>query len=422
MAGRADGGGQPPPPTGMLGPMPDAPAQSPLDRLAAFRAVYVGLLVYVVLSVATLQIAQNLLREHFQSAVEGATRVSQVGGPVVPRIQEQIRALLANSPWTRVAGVRVNPLVLGADARTPIYLVGITPPPPPSSGASSFAEAHRLLPAIVTVDVEVPADSLLAGGIWVGFGVLVVPLLFVYQRRIARREDELYTAALAARDATVERARSIQSELEKVRDRLMRLEPAERDHVEEIARLQGEREGLQRKLAELGRRERNLRDRAVRYTDLERERRALEDLLDEAVQDMDQKDREIRALQERLKTASPEPRGGRSKAAEQIGKRMRTLYRNLEVEDRALDDMAALGNESLRLRAEEALKRLDDDPDTAAVRRKVGGLPGHLHIFELGFAGKFRVYYTKGEQRAFKILALGGKASQKQDLEYLSRL
>ncbi len=191
--------------------------------------------------------------------------------------------------------------------------------------------------------------------------------------------------------------------------------------MDEITRLQDERGGLQRKLDELARRERSLRERAVRYTDLERERRALEDLLDEAVQDMDQKDQEIRSLQDRLETASPAPRGGRSKATEQLGKRMRTLYRNLEVEDRALDDIVALGSESLRLRAEEALKRLDDDPDTASVRRKVGGLPSHLNVFELGFAGKWRIYYGKGEQRGFRILAVGSKASQKQDLEYLSR-
>ncbi len=101
---------------------------------------------------------------------------------------------------------------------------------------------------------------------------------------------------------------------------------------------------------------------------------------------------------------------------------MRALYRNLEVDDRALQDMAALGNESLRLRAEESLKRLDDDSDQAAVRRKVGGLPSHLTIFELGFAGKGRIYYTRGQQRAFRVLTVGGKASQKQDLEYLSRL
>ena len=63
-----------------------------------------------------------------------------------------------------------------------------------------------------------------------------------------------------------------------------------------------------------------------------------------------------------------------------------------------------------------------DEPDTAAVRRKVGGLPPHLSIFELGFAGKGRIYYTKGEVRRFRVLAVGAKNSQKADLEYLSRL
>ena len=75
-----------------------------------------------------------------------------------------------------------------------------------------------------------------------------------------------------------------------------------------------------------------------------------------------------------------------------------------------------------KLRAEEVLKRLDDDPDTAAVRRKVGGLPPHLSIFELGFAGKGRIYFMRSERGGYRVLAIGGKATQKQDLEYLSRI
>jgi hypothetical protein len=56
------------------------------------------------------------------------------------------------------------------------------------------------------------------------------------------------------------------------------------------------------------------------------------------------------------------------------------------------------------------------------VRRKVGGLPSQLSIFELGFAGKGRIYYRRAERGGFQVLAVGGKATQKQDLEYLSRL
>ena len=44
-----------------------------------------------------------------------------------------------------------------------------------------------------------------------------------------------------------------------------------------------------------------------------------------------------------------------------------------------------------RTRAEEGIKKLDDSPDTASIRRKVGGLPPQLSIFELGFAGKGQI-------------------------------
>ena len=101
---------------------------------------------------------------------------------------------------------------------------------------------------------------------------------------------------------------------------------------------------------------------------------------------------------------------------------MRTLYKTREFDDRAISDLIALRDETMRLKAEEAVKRLGDDADNAAIRRKVGGLPPQLSIFELGFAGKGRIYYTRGTQQRFRILAIGAKNTQKADLEYLSRL
>lgn len=82
----------------------------------------------------------------------------------------------------------------------------------------------------------------------------------------------------------------------------------------------------------------------------------------------------------------------------------------------------ALRDESMKLRAEEEIKRLSDDVETVAVRRKVGGLPSHLTIFELGFAGKGRIYYPPGRQRRYRVLSIGAKNSQETDREYLSRL
>jgi hypothetical protein len=401
---------------------PPPAARSALGRLGSLRAVYAAILAYVVLSVATVQGAQVLLQEHFREAVRAATRVSPSQGRVAPQIQSRVEAVTRESAWVRLAGVRVRPLVLGADGRTPIYLEGRTLPPPPAlPDESPFAEAELLLPAISEVSVAVPLGSLLAGAVFVAYGAVLVPWLFAYHRRTAQSGAALVEAAISARDTIAERARSIQIELDKVRDRLDRVEPAERARVGEIQGLQHERESLQSKLRELSDREARLREQLARTSELERERQALEDLLEEAVQDLGQKEREIGELEERLRHATRSPPVNR-RSAEQLGRRLRALYHNLEIDDRALDDMAALGDESLRLRAEEAIKRLDAEEGNAAVRRKVGGLPPGLAIFELGFAGKGRIYFCRGRQRAHRILAIGGKASQKADLEYLSRV
>jgi hypothetical protein len=397
-----------------------------LDRLAAFRLIYVAIFVFALLYIASVQGAQALLQSHFRRSVEQAVRVSPADGPVVEQIQRRVAAAVRDSPWVRIGRVRVNALVLGADERIPLYVLGRSVPPPPVSGrADPFAEAEALLPATATVDVWVPHDSVLATSILVLYGAVLIAVLFSYNRRVARREADLVEAAVADRDATAQRAASIETELEQVRKRLADVEPAEQAQAEEIRELAREREALQAKLAELANREVELRARTSRFVELEDERRALEDLLGEAVEDLGHKESVIQGLQDRLKRAtkaeSPAP-GGRQRGWDQLERRLRTLYRNLEIDDRAIDDLIALRDETMKLKAEEAIKRLADGSDAAAIRRKVGGLPPHLSIFELGFAGKGRVYYTRGRQRAFRVLSVGAKNTQNADLEYLSRL
>lgn len=401
----------------------DRAPQGALRRITEFRFIYIGIFVYVFLSLATIEGTEALLRTHFTDVTKAAVQLGPDETPVVQLIQDRLARAIGESPWTQIMGVHVNALVLGADGRTPIYLDGRTLPPPPlGSTEDPFSAAMRLLPAIVAVEVSVPLDSLLAGCIWVAFGAILIPILFRQQGRLARREQQDFDSAVEARDDAASRAHSIQSELDKVRSRLDRVEPAERAHTQEIRGLQEERAVLQTRLAELAARESDVRRKATASADLESERAALEDLLDDAVRDLDVKESEISELQDRLRRAAKGTGRGRTRAAEQLTKRIRTLYSNLEVDDRAIQDLVKLGDESLRLRAEESLKKLDADRDSAAVRRKVGGLPNHLNIFELGFAGKGRVYYTRSETGVYRVLAIGGKASQKVDLEYLSRL
>jgi hypothetical protein len=411
-------------------PGPEGDRRAPgagLEGLASLRFTYFAIAAFMVLYLVTIDWVERLLHEDFRESIELATRVNPADGPIVSQIQNRVSDIVSQSRWVRWGGVRVNATVLGADGLTPLYVGGgkVLPPPPERSPGGVMKEWMQLLPAIADVYVAVPHGSPLSAGIFVGYGALLVQGLLSYNRRIARQAQAHLASAVASRNASADRARSIEEELAKVRDRLREVEPAERAQAAAIDSLEQERVELHAKLRELAERETALRTTASRAGELEDERQALEDLLEESLQDVANKEAEINALQDRLKhenKAAAAQTKGRSRESERIAKRFGALYRNLSVDERAISDLVALGDESQKLRAEEALKRLDDDPDTAAVRRKVGGLPPQLSIFELGFAGKYRIYYMRSERGGYRVLAIGGKATQNQDLEYLSRI
>jgi hypothetical protein len=401
--------------------LPDAPAaaaaegrktQRPLERIASFRFAYLAIFVFLVAYVFTVEALEEVLRRYYRTAVEAAVRVDPAEGPVAQQISSRIDALIQSSPWIRYGEVRVRPLVLAADARTLLYAGGGL------RADAGAADAEPLLPALVDVDVVLPHNTMLANAVLLAYAALLVTALVVHTRRLAAREQLELDALSRTRDAMAERANAIEAELEAVRSRLAEVEPESELQAEEIGELQRERAELHARLARLEVREAELRSGGARAQKLEEERRALEELLDEATRELTGKENELAELRSQTRRASK--RAARDE--ELIARRLRTLYKNLEVDERAVQNLADLGDESSRLRAEEAIKRLCDEAESAAVRRKVGGLPPHLSIFELGFADKGRIYYTAGKTRRFRVLAIGAKNSQKTDLEYLSRL
>ncbi len=403
-----------------------AGARRPLDHLATFRVTYVSIFSFMLLYIVSVEVAETLLQDRFEQRIRMAVSVSPVDGPIGPQINAKVSELIATSPWTQIGGVHLSVTVIGADGQTPLYLGGgkLVPPPPAPTLEVAMRDALELLPAITDVYLSVSHGSMLSTSIFVVYAAVLLQGLFLYNREKSRREAERFEAAVSVRDEAASKASSIESELVAVRAQLRAVEPAESGRAEEIRSLEREREGLRSKLRELAEREATLRTSADRAGELEEERQALEELLDEAVEDLGQKENEIQELEDRLKNApaSPKKSGkGRAREHERLSKRLRTLYKNVDVDDRAISDLAGLGDESLKLRAEEGIKRLVEDPDTAAVRRKVGGLPPQLSIYELGFAGKGRIYYSRADNHRYRILAIGGKATQKSDLEYLSQ-
>ena len=394
------------------------------ERLRSFRTIYIAVFIFILLYITTIRVFEYWLDGHFQTLADRAINITNLDRPVALQIKQNMESTIVNSPWVRWGGVKIDSLVLGSDGITWIYVQGqIEPQSEGLRPTDVLKQAVELLPATAAVTVTVPHNSLLANGILIAYASALLWGLYINNRSNQRRYTRELDSALETRDSAADRAREIENELKTTRERLANVEPSEKAMTQEISALHHERQDLQRKLAGLTAREEELRSKAEEALSLTQEVQALEDLLEEAASDIETKDNEINDLEKNLKTAARAATpSNKSKASENLARRLRTLYKNLEVDDHALETMLALRDETMKLKAEEGLKRLGDEADNVAIRRKVGGLPNHLNIFEMGFAGKGRIYYARGRQRQFRILAIGAKNSQDSDMEYLRRL
>jgi len=402
-----------------------ASARSRLDRIAAFRVTYLAVVAFVFLYLFSVKAVEAYLQVHFESVVADSIVVGERLEPIEVAIRRQLYQNVVQSAWVRVWETQVAITVIARDTRTFLYINGNTPRlVRPTDLAAIARQRERLLPANAMVAVTVPHNSLLSNAVVVFWAAILFTGLFAYNRHIVSLENRIIDEALAQRDVAARRAERIQEEIDAVQARARSAEPEESEYREEISQLEVQRGDLERKLRDVTARERELRGKAELATRLEQEGQALEELLEEASSDLEAKDAAIRELESNLKRAIKA--GGsdasREKESEVIARRLRVLYPSIEVDDRAVSDIVALRDESTRLRVEECLKRLSEDAENVSLRRKVGGLPNHLSVYEIGFAGKRRVYYTRNKEGRIRVLVIGAKNSQGNDLTYLSKI
>ena len=150
-----------------------------------------------------------------------AVQVDRSAAAPSREVGQRVSALLHHSPWIRWGDVRVRALVLAADGRTLLYATGHALPPE----APEPEDPAQLLPAVVTVDVSVPHNGLLANAVLVLYAAILLCVLVIHTRRLADREQQQLRAVRRARDAIATRARGIERELEAIRARLAEVEP-----------------------------------------------------------------------------------------------------------------------------------------------------------------------------------------------------
>jgi hypothetical protein len=131
-------------------------------------------------------------------------------------------------------------------------------------------------------------------------------------------------------------------------------------------------------------------------------------------------EKELEELREKIRglTEKGEKRRKKKGKYDSVAKRFRLLYKNLELSDRAVVGFSEL-TEEFKLKAEEVIHQLNEDDSLISVKRKVFGKGGKMNVLEVNFAYSGRLYFQKNAKGRIRVLAIGTKNTQNQDLAFV---
>jgi hypothetical protein len=209
-----------------------------------------------------------------------------------------------------------------------------------------------------------------------------------------------------------------------------RIEKERRDYIEELT---GKLRDSETGLSEIKLKE----DESLKKIDeLKKERESLSTDIDSLLEEMEgletglttqrslreKREEEVTNLQNeinQLKERIQNPKK-KNKLTDSMRRRFRVLYKNLDFSDKAIEGFLELSDE-FQLKAEEIIHRLNEDRTTVSVKRKVFGKGGKMNVLEADFAYSGRIYYHIDSQSKTKVMGIGTKNTQDQDIAYLER-
>ncbi len=268
------------------------------------------------------------------------------------------------------------------------------------------AENYRLLRQGLLLKVRVTLDyNTLLTNIILGLYVVVFGLILYgyYRRGVGRaRQQELAS-----------------------RQEMLRLKNAEESTTRSLESLRVERERLTAEFNRLQHSIEQEKDKASRNEDqMLEEIESLEKRIQANLAMQESQQQEIEALRDQIRQYEKARRSeGKQKlrAVEAAGKRFRTLYKKLTVHPRALEGYAEL-NDEMRIKAEEIVHQLNEDPDQVPIKRKVFGRKGMETVLEVIFSYNGRLYFRRRGNQYIEVLVIGTKNTQHRDLGFIKKI
>ena len=277
---------------------------------------------------------------------------------------------------------------------------------PPSAPIQVAADNYNLMNEglVVNVDLILEHNTLLSNTILAFYVCMSVLVLFLYYRsgiKKARQEDTEKETEIA------------------------RLLEFEKNHTSKLKDLIKVKQKLISEIIKIKRKLVHERIRASKNEDdLIKEIVALEENINENIVLQNEKQEEINALKQKIKLFEKERQKEnkqKTNSFNRVRKRFKTLYKNISVNKRALNGFFDL-TDDMKIKGEEIIHKLNEDPSFVVVKRKVFGKKGRATVQEVIFAYKGRLYFRKTKDGKIEILTIGTKNTQAKDLEFLDNI
>ncbi|MGD9107249.1 MAG: hypothetical protein PVJ87_10465 [Desulfobacterales bacterium] len=381
-------------------------------KYLSFKILILCILLPPILYIFSLQSIESHLNKRYameigdiytgdtRSLFDGSVRLKDAINDNIDRYL-QSKAILSLGVKAKVAVATKQNTILYPDVFTDEE-GSILPSAPIQIAADNFNLMNEGL--VVNVDVILEHNTLLSNAILAFYICMSVLVLFLYYRtgiKKARQEDTKKETEIA------------------------RLLEFEKNHTSKLKDLMKVKQKLISEIIKIKRKLVHERIRASKNEDdLIKEIVALEENLNENIALQNEKQEEINALKEKIKRFEKERQKENKQKSNNyntVRKRFKTLYKNISVNKRAINGFFDL-TDDMKIKGEEIIHKLNEDPSFVLVKRKVFGKKGRATVQEVIFAYKGRLYFRKTKDGKIEILTMGTKNTQAKDLEFLDNI
>ncbi len=379
-------------------------------RYLSFKILVLCILLPPLLYVSSTSLLEKYLAYRYKEEIQ-AIMIKDTGqlldGSITIKdaVSRNIDTYIARHTFLKRAGIRLNVTVTTKDGEL------VYPAPPDQHSLPSLNKPEKIASdnfrilkqgLVLNVNVALEGNALVSNALLVTF-VMISFFLLLYHYRTGIKK-------------------AIKDEGKRTKQ-IKYLAKLERAHKKKLDRLKKEKEALLSETKDIRDRLKHIKQESTRNEEeLFQEIIQLERDLEQNQALQEKQETEIEALKQKiLQYEQRQTKTGKNRRQSLTARRFKSLYKNLRINSRALDGYDNL-DDDLKIKAEEIIYMLNQDPSLVSVKRKVFGGKKAEKVLEVTFAYKGRLYYRRIKGNRIEILAIGTKNTQPKELEFLSKL